>query len=548
MTPIKTYILIILCVSPIILEAQICNSRNYNATWDWRETTYTFYTNDYPGPHKSPWYAVYSNNPNIDVFRTQIEKDYDPEDGWVLVQRDFGEENRPINHPYFILYNKYTGILRIFVAITKVYGQNQDAQISLTYAGGSIRTAILENHTEQRYRNALDNFDNDVKKIIVPNDYSADLPFWLHADFIMNYDPCTCNSLQKLFFDVSLITTSTLTFDLNGQAIQQIDSAGKRGSGSRQSLTKTAKGTIDAGTSFFKSTEKGLDALQKIFPSINYAENPLYNIVPGLGAAAGVVDFLAGVFNNKSPDVKPLVFDINMTATGELKSSNPHKPIILENPGSDNLTLIPPTALEYNNIMGVFNLIETPVIGYRERDCVIVEPTYDIVECEYDYKLKSDIKYVINPEIDIDYSTLDIKVSYGGSQFVPLSCINEIVESFTAWEGITPFAALKFFVSFKTFSGNDVVYLSTYNTIMSNEKYNNQFWSGGSLSLPTNSIISGSNITNVPGNEIAAWNSIEISNSTINTNEHVNIIAGKQVRILPQTTLVSCQLDYVCYI
>ena len=51
-------------------------------------------------------------------------------------------------------------------------GQNDTAEISLTYADHSERTAILGNHSLQKYRNALDNFDNKVPEVIVPNNYN----------------------------------------------------------------------------------------------------------------------------------------------------------------------------------------------------------------------------------------------------------------------------------------------------------------------------------------------------------------------------------------
>ncbi|MGY6558870.1 MAG: hypothetical protein ACXIT9_06265 [Nitritalea sp.] len=42
-----------------------------------------------------------------------VNKDMYPEDGWVLVARDFGTQNNPVPIPFYALYNKYQGRLRV---------------------------------------------------------------------------------------------------------------------------------------------------------------------------------------------------------------------------------------------------------------------------------------------------------------------------------------------------------------------------------------------------------------------------------------------------
>lgn len=79
----------------------------------------------------SPWFD--SNNENVFSFRRENPKNYEPNNGWTLIQRDFGEPGRFINHPYFILYNRYTGILRIFVAISETVAGYNKAVIKLRF-------------------------------------------------------------------------------------------------------------------------------------------------------------------------------------------------------------------------------------------------------------------------------------------------------------------------------------------------------------------------------------------------------------------------------
>lgn len=188
----------LLCAG-IYAYGQSCPVRSTPTTWDWRGSgDYTFYLNgSLYNPvggvvkRKSPWFDV-NTNENVAAFRDQNPKDYEPSGGWVLLQRDFGTPGRFINHPYFVLYNKYTGILRIFVAISETVADYNEAVISLKYADDTRRTAVLGFYSDEDYIYPTKTFDNSVGEISVGNTYAYDLPYWLHADFVMNYDPCTC--------------------------------------------------------------------------------------------------------------------------------------------------------------------------------------------------------------------------------------------------------------------------------------------------------------------------------------------------------------------
>src|SRR5579872_2499494 len=309
--------------------------------WDWRGTTlYSFYLQgNYSNPVSipSPWYASENassdyNNPNVNDFDLQNPKDYEPTDGWVLVRREFGSPGNPINHPYFILYNVNTAILRVFVAITTVIGQNNSAVISLTYGSGGAtavkRTASLEHYSPlinefssvaTRFsagEGTVSSFDNNVPEVDVPNTYAFDLPYWLHADFTMNYDPCTCNSLSQLYFDVKLVSSSALTFTLNGQAVQQVGSQ----SGGIANVLSAAKNLLGVVAGF----STGFGALSTLL-SLSGADTEDVNGVKGFGQFLGLSSFFTGFTN--SPPSAPIVYNINMTANGSITEDAGHKQI-----------------------------------------------------------------------------------------------------------------------------------------------------------------------------------------------------------------------------
>lgn len=169
------------------------------------------------------------------------------------------------------MYNKFSGILRIFVAVVNPIAAYNSAVINLTYIDGPysgnasgklVRTAILENHTINRGRSALDDFDNQVPVVSVPNYYNNPTsnsanPYWLYADFTMNYDPCTCNNLSKLYFEVRLISTASLSFTTNSTPAASLDALGN-GASQKQSLAKTAQGIVDAGNSFYSTANDAI--------------------------------------------------------------------------------------------------------------------------------------------------------------------------------------------------------------------------------------------------------------------------------------------------
>ena len=79
-------------------------------------TTYPLYVDGVASPQVNvllPYYA--STGPAAAELNISGDRDILPSQGWVLVVRDFGSGGAPpTSLPYFILYNKYRGLLRLF--------------------------------------------------------------------------------------------------------------------------------------------------------------------------------------------------------------------------------------------------------------------------------------------------------------------------------------------------------------------------------------------------------------------------------------------------
>lgn len=200
----------------------------------------------------------YINSPYFDTDNSGINQFYDPIDGikdiypsegWELIKKDFGyaDNGTPNNpataNPYLIVYNKYRGLMRIFVARGDQQAYN-GANIRLKFIDISpMQTSLLDLSGELQAINApftKGKSHNSVTKFI-------NLPLkWFYADFPMLYDPCTCLYESKLEIIVTLSSTSTLTAQgtLSGNIVSQgeptLDQQGKS-SFSIGNLNSTAK-------------------------------------------------------------------------------------------------------------------------------------------------------------------------------------------------------------------------------------------------------------------------------------------------------------------
>ena len=109
----------------------------YNVNW--------FFTGQRPyleTPYNQP------SNPNNDVGYLQGTPDT-PQSGWELIKKDVGYTDGPnptptgtgIHNPYVIIYNKYTGILRVFWAIGDRNADYQFCSIEVGFGGSNYNTA-----------------------------------------------------------------------------------------------------------------------------------------------------------------------------------------------------------------------------------------------------------------------------------------------------------------------------------------------------------------------------------------------------------------------
>jgi hypothetical protein len=136
-------------------------------------------------------------------------------EGWELITKGFGflanGQPAPIKEtiPYYILYNKYTGIMRVFMA-----GVSQGRpipynayQISIKFGDNSHQSSLLMLANEPA---AI--FDKFIRgqNFVSGTNFNTYGMLWVYADFPMTYDPCACNFKSRLYVELKLITKSQI--------------------------------------------------------------------------------------------------------------------------------------------------------------------------------------------------------------------------------------------------------------------------------------------------------------------------------------------------
>ena len=153
---------------------------------------------------------------NTETYPLRISQDQASGGGWELIKQGLGFVSlgvpglNKIKRPYYILYNKYTAIMRVFFAGSTDLRSDTDftaAQILLSFAPTSYQSSAL------MLANApvaiLDNFTKN-QEMVSGTAFNNDLAKWVYADFPMTYDPCACNFKSALYAELKLVRTAQI--------------------------------------------------------------------------------------------------------------------------------------------------------------------------------------------------------------------------------------------------------------------------------------------------------------------------------------------------
>lgn len=397
-----------------------------------------------------PWWQT----DNAQITHLQGKLDF-PKDGWELMKRDFGynDAGNPVTssrNPYVILYNKRTGMLRVFTAIGDLFGSYQFAEIKLLFNGnGSGHKSATLNRMEGLGTALLDTPTGLSQEFVSIAPFLSQRTKWFMADFPMEYDPCACQFDSKLNIEVRLISqadvreTSTTTGTLvtassaNPGATQtssDFDKAfamGKKVAGNISAGQKTYK-TLDSWASGVKKTlgivgtvsstadadkkKSAIDALKAAMQGSNFLKNGL-SALPYLGFAVSAFDaFFGGGKEESGPQpvaLQPMTIEMNTVTTGTITATTLYSNPTFNNPGTRAIT----TALDYpyyNEAMGVFSLIKRPVVEVQTTSTRASDGSVNRV---INYHPAEDLQYVINPASGLEVQDFQVALMQEGYRY-----------------------------------------------------------------------------------------------------------------------------------
>lgn len=412
---------------------------NYLNFFNWAITSPFYPINSYCNPNSSTPNPFESNQ--MEMLPLSLNKDMKPENGWEMVAYNMGYDNNNVplaarpEHTYIMMYNKYTGMMRILVKWCRNVNYN-GAMLTLKFAPG-FQTNLLDMAYNEK---TLDTPHIQNPSFSTALKFYNDNNSWAYADFKMNYDPCTCSFTEssRLLLYSELISNSSV--ELTGKITGTISSI-SQGQGSAASdgnFWKTANNINSKMMKAHKGIESFTKDYEKIYKNLadggitinainsigNFMKNNQF-LKAGLKAIPYVsegVKFLSGLFGgggsgNGPLQLAPLSVNLDVAIKGSITTQDPMHNQTIGLPGSQKQNTLAGTIGGqplYNEALGVFSLINTPVMYYTEssvtKEYINREKigVFDMAEYwefmnQYDfttrnYKLSGEsLKYAINP-------------------------------------------------------------------------------------------------------------------------------------------------------
>ncbi|WP_375417275.1 T9SS type A sorting domain-containing protein [uncultured Hymenobacter sp.] len=393
----------------------------------------------YPGVGQEyidlPW--LQPSNAVMDRFQGHIDT---PGDGWELIRRDLGyfDSGAPAKttNPLLIIYNRRTSVLRVFTAVGDPQNNFQFAEIKLKFGAAIYKAATLNRMSALGV--ALEDTEPRTNpEFVAATRYLNSRSRWFVADFPMDYDPCICQFDSKLAIEVNLITQADvrLTGKTTGTLISMKDGGASTAVGSTGSdmdkglpFIRKVNSALDAGGKSYDNIDKFTTKMSDLFPGKAASLKSLsdaskagsflktgLNSLPYLGTALSMLDFFMGGGQDAGPQsvvMEPMTIEMSTTTTGTITTNNWYTSSTFQNPGNRQPNSVPEKIPFYNEAMGVFSLLNKPVIEYRtvttnrysDRSSTITRS----------FRLANDLQYVINPASGLEVQDFKVAIVLTG--------------------------------------------------------------------------------------------------------------------------------------
>ncbi|RKO70868.1 hypothetical protein D7322_14420 [Sphingobacterium puteale] len=394
---------------------KLANANNVlNASW-LGSTDITIYTRNsslitVPLTVSYPWYSA--GNP-----MAVANPDIQPADGWELVYDNLGTAAKGVDFPFFALYNKYRGILRLFLYNSQRVSANY-FRGELYFRESNFSNSILS-YVGDEAKSSYATYDPSEKQTVVAyaNAYSS----WINFDFTLaNYDD-RINKNNVLDFKMYSINESninlsstefTLAHELANKA--QLGTSSSSFSSTLQTGQKYIK-TFDDTKKLLKEVG-GLSNRPSLLTTIGSIASKSYlNAIPLFGQALGIVSaFIGG--KSQPFQWQMLKFNGTLKLEGTFTSTVPVYTLSLAT-SNDIPTGTVIKKLNTTNF-GVFNLKNNPeLVIIRDVEQLVpgANPNWSMADHDYsrytDFKLKNgDSDLLLNPNTGLNLISKKVRV------------------------------------------------------------------------------------------------------------------------------------------
>ena len=314
-----------------------------------------------------------------DTYGDDVLYDYKKSDGWILLYNSFTSKSiSPLVNPYFILYNKYNGLLRLYQYITTSFvttSSSMEGTISV-----SNKSLKLLNFMGESVINGSKS--RNMYKQILPAPINGGCPLasnkWYMMQYEMAYDPNVQN-LSNISMSLGMNYYDVTSFKFQGDAKGSIngtiglESDSKTFSQELRSFGSASGKAIltGVGKSFIDNQKKKeggnkLGLSDKIFNKISSAVTGAFNSATN-GLPAAALGLINGILGGSKTSCRPInlsinVGEINLSGTGSNSGSLPSMPCTIKVPGMKNMSTATGIIPLYNEPLGIFNFTESPEI------------------------------------------------------------------------------------------------------------------------------------------------------------------------------------------
>lgn len=353
-----------------------------------------------------------------------------PADGWTLVVRDFGTSSDVPAIPFFILYNKYSGILRLcaFNAYNYAYS---NYVASIKFAQSSDRRAIFT--MDSNIKSFLNDFEgNPVKSVMGTMNVQNG---WLYADFsLFGFDPNISNSTV---LDIDIVGTNISSVNLNSTHFTLTQLLNNT---SPTSSFPNFSGAADFTQSIIKNKtdlEKSLQTQRDLISNTDdkvkigaFIASLTGSYISTLGPILGILKTFQGGISKPNSGASQLRFSGSLGMTGTIQTTQPittirfalksgnqlsevYKPINNIPWGVFNLTSIP----SFDNIIHSYFCDYDPYLGVDECQ---TSGTWVINSSRVNYIVNTSLG-LLNPRLEFSIKQLNPNGQFATSYNTPLS-------------------------------------------------------------------------------------------------------------------------------